>query len=80
MQWQQEEKGEGVKERGGGDGTGRSREEEEEEKKIDLATEEILTSAQREKEGARTGSERRKCSRPNDGRYAATATQLPING
>lgn len=35
----------------------------------------------REREqGERKGSERRKCSSPNDGRYAATATELPING
>lgn len=51
MQWQQEEGREEAKEHGGGEGTGRSREEEEEEKKIDLGTEKILTSAQREEGG-----------------------------
>lgn len=84
MPWQQGEKREGVKERGGKEGTGRSREEEEKEKKIDLGTEDILTSAQREKDGRvnreRGNGERRKCSNPNDGRYAATAAELPING
>ena len=53
MQWQQDEgrDAEEAKERGGGEGTRRTREEEKGRKKIDLGTEEILTSAQREKEG-----------------------------
>lgn len=52
VRWQQGEGRDGRKEAkkgGGGEGTRRSREEET--KKIDLGTEEILTSAQREKEG-----------------------------
>ena len=85
-----EEGREEAKERGGGEGTGRrsreEEEEEEEEEKKNRSWNRGNFNKCTEREGGRVNRERgngvskENAAAPNDGRYAATAAELPING